>query len=158
MPRQLCYPVTTPYPTKIHLSMTSLSTVSLSDICVLHVCYENSGRSPINLLPVLNLAFLATWRFNPYLVFSVFFVSLWLNLHLHFRRLSPVLPLRRYPKYARGGHTRSIRCNCAISAASVEPTALQKCQFGGLEGASRRSFQRKYCNFRTICTIGDISK
>ncbi len=43
-----------------------------------------------------------------------------------------------------GGHAGAIRRKSVISAASTEPPADIKCQFSGITGACRQSFQRKY--------------
>ncbi len=74
-----------------------------------------------------------------------------LHLPFQFRRLSPSHPPKRNVQNARGGYTRTIRCTCVISAASAGPPASQNCQFSGIEGAIRQSFQRKYCKICKIC-------
>jgi len=70
---------------------------------------------------------------------------------LHIRRNPPSHPPKRHCQLRRGGHTRAIRYNCAISAASAEPTASQFCQFSGFSRASRLSFQREIVTKCKIC-------
>jgi len=53
-----------------------------------------------------------------------------------------------------GGHTRAIRCTDANSADTAEPTAAQKCQFGGFSRASRLSFRREKCH---LCHLRHIA-
>jgi len=52
-----------------------------------------------------------------------------------------------------GGNTGAFRRICVTSVAVAEPSAAQKCQFGGLSRASRLSIQRKYCNLCNNCNI-----
>ena len=55
------------------------------------------------------------------------------------------------PQMARGGHTRTTRCICVISATSAELTASQKCQFSALFPHIRLSFQREIVTNCKIC-------
>ncbi len=90
--------------------------------------------------------------------FSLFFLCLCGSIALvfAFRRLSPSHPLRRNWQCRRGGHTGASRFTCAISAASAETAASQKCRFSGSLPCSRPPFRRgicKLCKLRRIFRI-----
>ena len=86
-----------------------------------------------------HLAFLATWRFNCFSVFSCLSGQ------------SIATTAAAMHKLQGGGTSRAIRCKSVISAQSAEPPAAQNCQFSGFSRASRQTIQREICTKCNFC-------
>ncbi|MBA3870575.1 MAG: hypothetical protein H0X30_15645 [Anaerolineae bacterium] len=68
-----------------------------------------------------------------------------------------MLPYIRHAQMAQSA-AADTREPAAALAASAEPAATQKCQFGGIDRASRLPFRRKYGTNCNICSISSPIK